>query len=173
MAVEPNLGLLFHRNVRVMDLFLSRVILEIAGATVSLMVLSAGFVALGWMEPPVDLLRAIAAWLLLAWFAAALSLLVGALTERFEVIERVWHTFTYLLFPLSGAVFMVDWLPRAWHDPILLLPMVHGVEMLRSGWFGSAVTTHFDAGYLASVTMVLSFAGIALARDAGRRVKPA
>lgn len=173
MAVEPNLGLLFHRNVRVMDLFLSRILLEVAGATVSLMVLSAAFVAMGWMEPPADLLRAIAAWLLLAWFAASLSLVVGALTERFEVVERVWHTITYLLFPLSGAVFMVDWLPRAWHDPILLLPMVHGVEMLRSGWFGGAVATHYDAGYVVATCMVLSFCGIAFARDAGRRVKPA
>lgn len=35
LAIEPNQSLLYHRNVRVIDLFLSRVILEIAGATIS------------------------------------------------------------------------------------------------------------------------------------------
>src|SRR5579862_4699237 len=33
MAVEPNTALLYHRNVRVMDLFLARIMLEIAGVT--------------------------------------------------------------------------------------------------------------------------------------------
>src|SRR5689334_5920129 len=38
MAVPPNVGLLFHRNVRVLDLFVSRILLEIAGATISFIV---------------------------------------------------------------------------------------------------------------------------------------
>ena len=33
-AIEPNSSLLYHRNVRVLDLFLARAILEIAGATI-------------------------------------------------------------------------------------------------------------------------------------------
>src|SRR5207245_35656 len=41
MAIPPNMGLLFHRNVRVLDLMVSRILLEIAGATMSFFVLSA------------------------------------------------------------------------------------------------------------------------------------
>ena len=36
-AVEPNRALMHHRNVRVIDLFLARIILEIAGASISFM----------------------------------------------------------------------------------------------------------------------------------------
>ena len=37
---------------------------------------------------------------------------VGAMSEISEVVEKVWHPVTYLTFPLSGAMFMVGWLPE-------------------------------------------------------------
>ena len=61
----------------------------------------------------------------------------------------LWHPAAYLLFPLSGAAFMVDWLPTGMQKFVLLLPMVHGMEMLREGYFGSAVATHYDVAYMA------------------------
>jgi capsular polysaccharide transport system permease protein len=66
---------------------------------------------------------------------------------------------------------MVDWLPRGFQKLVLLLPMVHGVEMLRGGYFGSAVRTHFDVGYMMVVCLVMTLLGLALVRDAGRRVE--
>jgi capsular polysaccharide transport system permease protein len=123
------------------------------------------------MELPADVVGVLYGWLLLAWFGASLGLIVGALTAYSEVIERLWHPITYLMFPLSGAIFMVDWLPRGFQKLVLLLPMVHGVEMLRGGYFGSAVRTHFDVGYMMVVCLVMTLLGLALVRDAGRRVE--
>ena len=45
LAIAPNVSLLFHRNVRVLDIFLARIILEVAGATISIVVLSILFIA--------------------------------------------------------------------------------------------------------------------------------
>ena len=171
-AVEVNLSLLYHRNVRVFDVFIARVILEIAGATVSLVVLTIMFVSLGWMNPPADTFTVIIGWLLLAWFSFSLSLIVGAASERSELVERVWHIFTYLMFPLSGAAFMVDWLPDAAQKFILWIPMVHGTEMIRHGYFGSAVHTYENPDYIALVNLVMLLIGLALVREAGRRVEP-
>src|ERR1700745_2284806 len=53
-ALEQNKQLLFHRNVRALDVFLTRIILEVAGATGSFMLLSLVFMFIGWMPPPVD-----------------------------------------------------------------------------------------------------------------------
>src|SRR5437868_3222624 len=39
-AVEPNLALMYHRNVKLMDVYLARILLEAAGATMSFVVLS-------------------------------------------------------------------------------------------------------------------------------------
>jgi capsular polysaccharide transport system permease protein len=170
-AVANNKPLLFHRNVQVIDVLLTRIALEIGGATASFIVLSLLFIFVGWMPAPVDLLEVVFGWLMLAWFGASLGLLIGAGTAFSEIVERLWHPAAYLLFPLSGAAFMVAWLPVGMQKFVLLLPMVHGTEMLREGYFGNVVATHYDVGYMASCCLILSLAGLYLVRQASRRVE--
>ena len=170
-ALQSNFNLLYHRNVQVIDVFLTRILLEMAGATMSFIVLSSVFISLGMMSAPIDPLKVIFAWLMLAWFGMSLALLIGAATAYSEIVERLWGPTSYLLFPLAGAAFMVDWLPNAAQKVVLLLPMVHGVEMIRDGYFGNTVRTHYDMSYMAMCCLVLSLAALFLVRDAGRRVK--
>lgn len=169
-GVQQNRGLLYHRNVRVLDVFLTRILLEEAGATASFLVLAAFFIGIEWIDPPQDAFLVAVGWLMLAWFGAGLALFIGAATAYSEVIERLWHPAAYLLFPLSGAAFMVDWLPAAAQQAVLILPMVHGVEVLREGFFGSTVRTHYDLAYMAQVNLVLTFLGLWLVSDAAKRV---
>ena len=171
-AIEPNLSLMYHRNVKVIDIFISRVLLELVGATASLTVLTIFFASINAMKWPEDISLVLGGWLLLCWFALALGFLVGAISERSEAFERVWHVVTYLMFPLSGAVFMVNWLPRAAQDAVLMLPMVHGVEMIRHGYFGNIVHTYENPVYFAVVNSFLTLIGMALVRESGKRVQP-
>jgi ABC-type polysaccharide/polyol phosphate export permease len=170
-AVANNKPLLFHRNVQIIDVLLTRMALETGGATGSFIVLSSLFIFLGWMPMPKDVLEVILGWFMLAWFGASLALLIGAGAAFSEIVERLWHPAAYLLFPLSGAAFMVDWLPAGMQRVVLLLPMVHGTEMLREGYFGNIVPTHHNVGYMASCCLVLSLAGLYLVRQASRRVQ--
>jgi capsular polysaccharide transport system permease protein len=172
MAIASNLALMYHRNVKVLDIFISRILLEVCGATMSFMILCLFFISIGWMPLPEDIIKIVTGWLMLAWFGGALALTIGAMSEISEVIEKVWHPATYLLFPLSGAMFMVDWLPEKMQKIILLLPMVHGVEILREGYFGSAVTSHYDILYMGSICLCLTFLGLHLAQKVGRTVTP-
>jgi len=171
-AITPNLSLMYHRNVRVIDIFASRIMLEIAGASISFVVLTLGFTALRWVEPPADILKVLFGWTMLAWFGAALALTIGAASELSELVEKIWHPLSYLLFPLSGVAFMVDWLPPHIREMLLWVPMVNGLEILREGYFGGTVTAHYDADYLAVFCLCLTFFGLALARIAGRHVEP-
>jgi ABC-2 type transport system permease protein/capsular polysaccharide transport system permease protein len=171
-GVGPNLGLMYHRNVKVLDIFFARLLLEAGGATMSFAVLSLVFWFLGWMEPPEDPLTVAVAWLLLAWFGASLALLLGALAERSDLVEKFWHPSAYLLFPLSGAAFLVDAFSPPVQEFLLWLPMVHGVELLREGWFGSAIRAHYDVGYLATCCAVLSLLGLAQVRAVSREITP-
>ena len=161
-AIEPNLSLLYHRNVTVLDLFLARLILEIAGATTALVALSALLVGSGFMEPPVDVLTMAGGWFLLAWFATGLGLIVGALTERSQAFERIWHILTYLAFPVSGAFFMVEWLPKHAQELALWVPMINGVEMMRDGYYGAAVKTHYSIAYMVLVNIEMMLVGLLL-----------
>lgn len=105
LAISPNLALMYHRNVRVIDLFAARLLLEIAGASISLIALSILFVSIGLAKPPNDVLKMIEAWVMLIWYAVALGLTIGSLSERSEVVDRVWHTITYLMFPLGSRIY--------------------------------------------------------------------
>jgi capsular polysaccharide transport system permease protein len=171
-AIEPNLTLMYHRNVKVIDILASRVLLELIGASGSMIVLTLICAFSGLMMWPEDLFLVAGGWVLLCWFALALGLCVGAITERSESLERIWHIITYLLFPLSGAAFMVDWLPSKLQSAAVWVPMVNGTEMMRHGFFGSAVTTHEDPLYFLAVDLGLTLVGLILAWDAGRRVQP-
>ncbi len=170
-ALQSNFNLLYHRNVQVLDVFLTRILLEMAGATMSFIVLSTIFISIGMIAPPIDMLQVLFGWMMLSWFGLSLALLIGAGTAYSEIVERLWGPTSYILFPLAGAAFMVDWLPKPAQDIVLLLPMVHGVEMIREGYFGNVVRTHYDVGYMGMCCLILSLAGLFLVRDASRRVE--
>jgi ABC-type polysaccharide/polyol phosphate export permease len=171
MAVEHNKTLLYHRGVMIIDVILTRIALEVAGATCSFLVLSLIFGFLGWMPPPADLTLVMAGWLMLAWFGASLALSIGAAVAYTRVIERLWIPIAYLMFPLSGAAYMVDWLPPRLQSIVLYLPMVHGIELLRQGFFGNVVQTHHDMMYMSSCCLVLTLLGLWVIREAAHRLE--
>lgn len=171
-AITPNLALMYHRHVKVVDIFAARLLLEAAGATISFVVLGLLFSAIGWINPPEDIGKVLFAWFMLAWFGFSLALLLGALSEQSELIDKLWGPSSYLLFPLSGAAFMVDALPTAAQDLILMLPMVHGVELLREGYFGSTFKAHYNIFYLAVICAVMTLFGLAKTRQISRTVMP-
>ena len=170
-GIEQNKPLLFHRGVLIIDVFFTRIALEIVGATSSFIVLSFFFIFIGWMPAPDDPLVVLAGWFMLAWLGASLALLLGAGTAFSHLVHRLWHPMSYLLFPMSGAAFMVEWLPKRLQDVVLYLPMVHGVELLRHGYFGNVVRTHYDIGYMAECCLVLTLCGLYVVREASHRVE--
>jgi ABC-type polysaccharide/polyol phosphate export permease len=167
-AIEPNSSLMYHRNVRIIDIFVSRLMLEAIGATISFTLLGIVFIMLGMIAPPEDFLKLIEGWLLTAWFGASLAMLLGAWAEESEIVEKLWHPAAYLLFPLSGAAYLVDATPKAFQNAVLWLPMVHGTEMIRDGYFGSKINAHYSASYMIVVSMILTLGALALERKVSR-----
>jgi ABC-2 type transport system permease protein/capsular polysaccharide transport system permease protein len=171
-ALEPNLSLLYHRNVKVIDIFLSRLLLEGAGATISFVVLSVFFISIGWLDPPENILEVAGGWLMIAWFGTSLGVLLGAWSEVSETVEKLWHPAAYLLFPLSGAAFLVDALPVEAQKYVLLLPMVHGVEIIREGYFGSRIVAHYDVSYMGLWNLGLTWFALIFTRKVSETVVP-
>jgi ABC-type polysaccharide/polyol phosphate export permease len=171
-AIKPNLSLMYHRHVKVMDVLLARLLLEGAGATISFVVLSIVFISIGWLKPPEDLLQVMGGWMILAWFGMSLALLLAALAEDSETVDKLWHPTSYLLFPLSGAAFLVDALPEPAQRIVLYLPMVNATEFLREGYFGSMFHARYDMTYAIIVCASLTFLGLAQLRKVSREVIP-
>lgn len=172
-SIEPNLSLLYHRNIKVFDIYVSRLILEMVGATTSFIVLCILFgITSKSVTWPENLLELILGWGLLAWFGASLAILVGSLSEEFEAVEKLFHPLQYLFIPLSGAAFQVDSLPHAFQKIVLWLPTVNGLEIVREGFFGSKFQAHYDAGYVAAVNAIMMFLGLLQLRKISREVTP-
>ncbi len=167
-ALAPNSALMYHRNVRVIDIYLARIALEAIGATLSFILLTLVFVALESIAPPEQPLLVALGWFLTAWFGAAFAILLGTLSERSEVIEKLWHPAAYLLFPLAGAAYLVDALPMDFQAMALWLPMVHCTEIIRDGYFGSKFTAHYSIAYLAACNLGISLFALALERQVSR-----
>ncbi len=161
-AIQGNVGLLHHRPVKPVHLLLARNLLEVAGATAAFFVVYVALFLLGEVSPPHDYLLLYAGWGLLAWIGMGFALLLAGLAMRFEVIERVVSLLTYILIPLSGAFFMVDWLPPSYQKTLLLVPFAHPIEMIRGGVFGEFVKVHYDVAYALAVGTALNIFGLLL-----------
>ena len=170
-ALEPNRTLLHHRNVRVVDFFLARIILEVSGTTVSFVFLTSLMLVSGLTKAPYDLFEVVMAWILMAWFAAGAALLLGAMSTLSETVDRVWHVVSYLFLPLSGAFFAVDWLPYKVQKIALYIPTVNGAELFREGFFGPVLHCHYNLPYFIFVNIFLSLAGMYMVKLASSRVE--
>lgn len=169
-AISFNIPLMYHRQVRVLDIYVSRLILEIGGATASFVTLTVFFIYIGWMKMPEDILQIIFGWIMLAWFGSALAITLGAFSHDYEIVDKLWHPFAYIMFPLSGAVFIVNALPAAGQYYVLFIPTVHAVEYIREGFFGSEFTAHYSMGYLAMFNIGLTAIGLARTRLVSARL---
>src|SRR5258706_6019993 len=94
-AIAQNKSLLFHRNVRIVDVLLTRIVVEIGGATGSFIVLSLLFIYIGLMPMPDNLLKGLFCWTMLAWVCTSLALLIGAATDVSGLLARLLDSGSY------------------------------------------------------------------------------
>lgn len=170
-GLQPNFDLLFHRPVTPLMILVARSLLEFIGASCSFFMCTTTLVLLNLAQPPHDPAGLILAWAMLTLISLSLSLVIGALSELSELLERFWHVTTYLLFPFAGVIFMVDWLTPANQAIVLTVPMVHGTEMLRGAYFGPSVKTHYSVSYMLGFSAVALFVGLSLLHVATRHLE--
>jgi len=168
-AIEPNRSLLHHRPVKIVDIFVARMTLEVSGVTASFILLVSAMVSLNLMSYPKDVFLILNGWLLMSWFSACLGAILGCLSEHFELVERLWHPSSYFLLAVSGTFFMVDWLPTGLQTLVLWVPMVHPIEMMRAGYWGYSTHSHFNIAYIFFICLSMTLVALALMAD--RRMK--
>lgn len=171
-AISGNASLLYHRNVRVLDTIFARMLLEVAGATIAQISIMVLFIVLDWMEPPSDVFYMLAAWLLMAFFAFGLGLVICSIAFSFDAFGKLWGTFSFILLPLSGAFFFVHSLPQPVQEYALMVPMVHGTEMFRQGYFGSTAVTYENIWFILICDLALLLLGLALVNNFSKGVEP-
>jgi ABC-2 type transport system permease protein/capsular polysaccharide transport system permease protein len=67
---------------------------------------------------------------------------------------------------------MVDALPQTAQEIVLYIPMVHGTEFVREGYFGSRAKAHYDLGYVLPMCLAISALAMYQVRKVAARVVP-
>lgn len=169
-TIQGNIGILYHGKVKVFHLFFSRIALEFWGATGAFLFVYIVLIIINQVGLPKDILLLYSGWGLMALVSCGTGLVMAGVSLRSEIAERITPLLTYLLIPISGAFFMVSWIPSQYRDLYLLIPFPHAIEMIRAGVFGEFVETHYNPVYVFCWGVVLNVFGLLLVSDARDRV---
>lgn len=167
-VLEANRPLLYHRQVTLFDMLVARALLEGASTSLALALLLGGAVLFGYSDLPARplLLLGAIAWML--WLSFGLSMIVAAASQRSHAFGRLLHPALYLSMPLSGAFFVLAWLPVGFREALRWVPLVQIFELARRGMFAAYQTPYVDPAYLAAWGLSLTLIGM-LALKAVRR----
>lgn len=158
--IRQNAGLLYHRGVTLLDIAISRCLIEVSQNLLAATLLYGVFYATGAIDLPADLGLLIVGYLYMAWWCVALGFVIGALCERSEWVDKAWQPISYTYIFYGGMWYLADWLPPAWREIALYQPSLQAYEMIRAGMLGSKIHSHYDIQYATFALAGLTFLGL-------------
>jgi capsular polysaccharide transport system permease protein len=169
-SFTANGSLMYHRQIKVLDLLLVRFLIELIGHMMAYLFIASVLGVLGFFPLPHDVGFLVLGWLYYALFTLSVMLVVAALSELSEAIEKIVPVVTYLMIPFSGAFYIVSALSPAAASVALYSPAVHGMEMMRYGIFGPSIDPHFDYIYPVGFCLPCMALGLVLCRMVRKRL---
>jgi capsular polysaccharide transport system permease protein len=169
-TIESNAGLLYHRRVTILDLLFARGLLDLLAVTFSMFVLLAGAAALDLGHLPDRPLLVFAGLALVFWLSWSLSLVICVVGELSTATERLIHPATYFSMPLSGVFFVADQIPEPFRGYLLWCPLLHPIQLIREGEFGTYNSDYTDVPYVVAWCMGLTLIGLLALRLVRSRV---
>lgn len=163
-SFTANSSLMYHRQIKILDLILVRFIIELVGHMMAYAFIALALGAFGLFPLPYDVGFLMLGWAYYALFTFAITLVIAPLSEMSEVLEKIMPVSTYLMVPFSGAFFLAGALSPAVASVVLWSPPVHGMEMMRYGIFGPSINPKFDYLYPLSFSLPCLALGLLLCR---------
>jgi len=171
LAISSNRGLLFFPDVRPLDLVIARALLEISTYMVVFTIIMGGW-CLWEGEVRIDNVPLTVAGMLLAsGLGAGLGLVLCGLSAFSNTVERLVGPAMRPLFWVSALFFSTNELPTEASDVLVHNPVLHIVELTRSGWFAGYSVPQVSLWYPALWIVVLFYFGLTLERIARRRLE--
>lgn len=169
-SFTANGSLMYHRQIKVLDLLLVRFLVELVGHMMAYLFIVLVLGALGFFPWPYDLGLFILGWAYYALFTFSVCLVVAPLSEFNEILEKLVPVTTYLMIPFSGAFYVVSALTPEAASVVLWSPPVHGMEMMRHGLFGSSIGPTYDFVYPLAFSLPCMTIGLLLCRYVRRHL---
>lgn len=168
-SIRNSGSLLFHRNIRILDVLVARALLETVGILAAFFIAWAPLTLLGAMSPMSDPLLFVAGYMLHAWFSFGVGCIIAALSEIWLPAEQFIPPIMYLTLPATGCFSMAAWLPQPMRDILMWSPLANTQEMVRAGIFPPDIITYYYPTYVILVCLVLTAIGLPLAHYAQKQ----
>lgn len=162
-SLRQNMALLFHARIKLLDVVIARHLLE-AGAVLTVMTLIAIGVAVLGDVVPANIPLLLLGLLLLFLFSHGLGLMAAAAAAVWPMTERLIHPLVYLSLPLSGALVALHAMDPALRTLLLWNPQAHIHEMIRDGFFGTALPSYYSIAYVCFWVGLFNLLGLAALR---------
>lgn len=169
-SFTANSSLLYHRQIKILDLILVRFAIELIGHMMAYLFIALALGAFGFFPVPYDLGFLVLGWIYYALFTFAITLVVAPLSEFSDVLEKLIPVTTYLMIPFSGTFYLVSALHPTAAAVVLYSPPVHAMEMMRYGVFGPSITPHYEFLYPLEFCLPFIALGLLLCRVLRRRL---
>ncbi|MGA0595803.1 ABC transporter permease [Enterovirga sp. CN4-39] len=169
LSAIGNKPLLYFPIVKLIDVLVARALLEAAAACVMTVALFAAMASMGFYTPPasiVGIMQAMGASILLG---VGCGMVNGVVALGFPLWATGYQLLLVIIYLLSGVVFVVDDLPEIAREILAWNPVLHGVEWMKSAYFGVHTRT-LDRQYMLSFGASTLFIALLLERYVGRRL---
>lgn len=152
-AIATNRGLLHYPVVSPLDAVFGKFILNFLTMMVVGILLTTGIILIWRVPVTLDPLAALTGFTLNGLLGLGVGTLNCVLFGLFPTWRNVWNVLTKPLFIVSGTFFIFENAPPAFQHIMWWNPLVHGVALVRAGFYGS-----YDPYYV-SIPYVLAVAG--------------
>lgn len=169
-SFTANGGLMYHRQIKVLDILLVRFLIELMGHMMAYLFIALVLGAFGLFPMPYDIGFLVLGWGYYALFTLAVALVVAPLSEMSEVVEKVMPVTIYIMIPFSGAFYLVGSMYGDAATAVLYSPPVHGMEMMRYGVFGPSINPQYDFLYPLKFILPCMAIGLLLCRRVRQRL---
>lgn len=169
-VVEANSGLMYHRQVKMLDFVFARVLIEFIGAMMAYVFFGCVLGFFGLFPVPYNIGIVIGGFLLYAFFTLSLCLIMAPLSEVSELVEKLLPVTTYIMISFSGTFNMASWLNPKLRDALLWSPPSNAMEIMRYGLFGGKVQPYYSIQNTLIISMICTLFGLIICRQIRRRL---
>ncbi|SKA70199.1 ABC transporter permease [Desulfobaculum bizertense] len=169
-AFQSNIGLFQYRQVKPIDTLVARSIIELILSSIVFLLYIAVGASLGFnvsIHNLIGLTGAITTFFLFSFSLGLVCATIGVFSENFK--KSIKLIFRPLYF-ISGIFFSAHIIPKTYTEIMLLNPILHFMELIRSCYFSAYTKPQYSITYIFSLTLLLTLVSLAVYKRLEKRL---
>jgi capsular polysaccharide transport system permease protein len=160
-AIDANRALLTYPILKPIDALVARGVLELATSIVVMIVMFGGITMLHGVDGPASLDIIAVAILGLALLGFGVGMTNAAIEQVFPTWREIYSVLSRPMMVISAVLFTHESLPAPARDLVAYIPMTHGVELFRVGYYSGYRSSALDVSYLYEIGLAMCLVGLA------------